>query len=110
MAIATPAVGQGVRPDADPRIAAIAAAVSQGRLQQLVERLAAFGTRNTLSDTASPTRGIGAARQWIFDELKQSSPRLEVAFDTHQVAQQGRITRPVELRNVVAVLPGRSPR
>ena len=69
-----------------------------------------FGTRNTLSNATSTTRGIGAARQWIFDELKRSSPKLQVSFDTHQIAQQGRITRPVELRNVMAVLPGRSPR
>jgi len=35
---------------------------------------------------------------------------LQVAFDTHQIAPQGRITRQVELRNVMAVLPGKSPR
>ena len=99
-----------VRPDADPRIAKLVAAVSQPRLQRLVETLAGFQTRHTLSDTTSTTRGIGAARQWIFDELKRSSPRLQVSFDVHQVAQQGRILRNVELRNVMAVLPGRTPR
>ena len=72
--------------------------------------LAAFGTRNTLSSTTSQTRGIGAARQWIFDELRRASPRLQVSFDTHKVAKDGRITRDVELRNVLAVLPGRSAR
>lgn len=107
----SPAFGQdSVRPDADPRISGIVAAVSQTRIQQLVERLAGFGTRHTLSDTTSTERGIGAARQWIHDELTRSSPRLQVSFDTYHVAQQGRITRDVELRNVVAVLPGRSPR
>jgi hypothetical protein len=35
---------------------------------------------------------------------------LQVSFDTHQIAPQGRITRQVELRNVMAVLPGKSPR
>ena len=111
IAVASPAFGQdSVRPDADPRISSIVAAVSQTRIQELVQRLASFGTRHTLSDTASTARGIGAARQWIHDELKRSSPRLQVSFDTYHVAQQGRITREVELRNVVAVLPGRSPR
>ena len=33
-----------------------------------------------------------------------------MSFDTYQVAAQGRITRSVELRNVVAVLPGRTAR
>jgi Zn-dependent M28 family amino/carboxypeptidase len=35
---------------------------------------------------------------------------LEASYDVHQIPQGGRITREVELRNVVAVLPGRSPR
>jgi hypothetical protein len=108
-AVASGAWGQ-VRPDADPRIGAAVGEVSVERLQALVEKLASFRTRHTLSDTASATRGIGAARQWIFDELKRSSPRLQVSFDVHQVAQQGRITRDVELRNVVAVLRGKSAR
>src|SRR5262245_43211319 len=98
------------KPDADPRIQKIVAAVSEQRLRQLDEKLTTFVTRNTLSDTASPERGIGAARQWIYDELKRSSPRLQVSFDTYQLAPQGRITREVELRNVIAVLPGKTGR
>ena len=35
--------------------------------------LAGFGTRHTTSDTLSPTRGIGAARRWIFDEFRRIS-------------------------------------
>jgi Peptidase family M28 len=97
-------------PDADPRIQQLVASVSEQRLRQLDTTLVSFGTRETMSTTASPTRGIGAARQWIFDELKRSSARLQVSFDTYQVATQGRITRRVELRNVVAILPGRTAR
>ena len=88
----------------------VVASISEDRLSALVQKLAGFGTRNTLSDTTSPTRGIGAARQWIFDELTRSSPRLQVSFDTHKLARQGRITRNVDLQNVVALLPGKSPR
>jgi len=94
----------------DPRVAALVGAVSPSRLQQTVTTLAAFGTRNTLSDATAPDRGIGAAREWILRELQRASPRLQVSFDVHHLAQQGRITRPVELRNVIAVLPGRSAR
>jgi peptidase M28-like protein len=94
----------------DPRIEKLVASISEERLQQLLQKLVSFGTRNTLSDVTSPTRGIGAARQWIFDELKRSSPRLQVSFDTYQIPKARRITRDVELRNVMAVLPGRSPR
>ncbi len=94
----------------DPRIEKLVASVSEQRLQQLLEKLVSFGTRNTLSDTTSTTRGIGAARQWIFDELKRSSPRLQVSFDTYTIPAKGRITREVELRNVMAVLPGKTTR
>src|SRR4051794_13692072 len=94
----------------DPRIEKLVASVSEARMQQLLQKLVSFGTRNTLSDVTSPTRGIGAARQWIFDELSRSSPRLQVSFDTYQIPKARRITRDVELRNVIAILPGKSPR
>jgi hypothetical protein len=96
--------------DVDARIARLVASISESRLEQLLGTLVAFGTRNTLSDTSSTTRGIGAARQWILDEMQRSSSKLQVSFDTHQIPKGGRITRDVELRNVVAILPGRSDR
>jgi hypothetical protein len=96
--------------DVDARIARLVASISESRLEQLLGTLVAFGTRNTLSDTSSTTRGIGAARQWILDEMQRSSSKLQVSFDTHQIPKGGRITRDVELRNVVAILPGRSAR
>lgn len=96
--------------DLDPRIVSLVAAVSDARLGAILKKLESFETRSTLSSTTSATRGIGAARQWIFDEMKGYSPRLQVSFDTYQVLRQGRITHDVEMRNVMAVLPGRSPR
>jgi hypothetical protein len=96
--------------DVDPQIARIVSEISEQRLGAVLMKLESFGTRNTMSTVDSPTRGIGAARQWIFDELRRSSPRLDVSFDTYQIAKQGRITRDVEARNIMAVLRGRSPR
>jgi hypothetical protein len=108
---APPAHAQSAEPPpADPRVATLVASISEQRLQDLVATLTGFGTRETLSSPTSLTRGIGAARQWIADDMRRSSPRLEVSFDTYTLAQQGRITWPVELRNVIAVLPGRSAR
>ena len=97
-------------PSVDPRIVKLLDSISEERMQQLLQKLVSFGTRNTLSDATSTTRGIGAARQWIYDELKRSSPRLQVSFDTHQIPAKARITRDVELRNVMAILPGKTPR
>ena len=56
-----------VAPDADPRVAQLVSSVSQDRLRTLATTLVSFGTRETMSTTTSPTRGIGAARQWLFD-------------------------------------------
>src|SRR5215211_4217986 len=96
--------------DLDPRIVALVASVSEQHLAATLKKLESFETRSSLSSTNSPTRGIGAARQWILDEMKGFSPKLQVSFDTYQVPKQGRITRDVELRNVTAILPGRDPR
>ncbi len=93
----------------DPRIQKLIASISEERLEQLLKKLSSFHTRNTLSDPNLPN-GLGEARQWILDEMKNASPRLQVEFDTHQIPQGGRITHDVELRNIVAVLPGKSPR
>src|SRR5262245_1174794 len=98
------------REAADPRIQKLIVTISSEHLRMLTSTLVSFGTRNTLSDTTSATRGVGAARQWIYDEMKRTSPRLQVSFDTHQIPARARITRDVELRNVMAVLPGKSPR
>jgi Zn-dependent M28 family amino/carboxypeptidase len=112
MSLAAPAIvfAQAASTGLDSRLQQLVSAVSEARLNEGVNKLASFGTRNTLSSTTSTTRGIGAARQWIFDELRRASPRLQVSYDTYKVAKDGRITRNVELRNVLAVLPGKSPR
>ena len=96
--------------DLDPRIVKLVSTVSEEHLGVILKKLESFETRSTLSSTTSTSRGIGAARQWILDEMKSYSPKLHVSFDTYQVVPQGRITRDVELRNVMAILPGRSPR
>jgi hypothetical protein len=101
---------QEAQADLDPRVARLVASISEERLGAILKKLESFETRNTLSSTDNPTRGVGAARQWILDEMKSYSPKLQVSFDAYQVPPQGRITRTVDLRNVMAVLPGRSPR
>jgi Zn-dependent M28 family amino/carboxypeptidase len=95
----------------DPRIQKILDSISEQRLAEIVKKLQSFETRHTLSSPTSDTRGIGAARQWILDEMTRASPALKVSFDTHTLPKQGdRIPRDVELRNVMAILPGKSAR
>jgi peptidase M28-like protein len=86
--------------------------ISPDRLERTIKRLAAFGTRHTLSDTTSETRGIGAARRWIKSELEacgRGTP-LQVAFDEHDVGPSARVPAPgAHVVNVVATLPGSQP-
>ena len=55
-------------PDAELR--ALLREVDPRRIEATVRRLAAFGTRHTLSSQDDPVRGIGAARDWIFAQLE----------------------------------------
>jgi Zn-dependent M28 family amino/carboxypeptidase len=103
--------GAGAGPPSDPRIAKLVGEVSPARLEATLKKLEGFETRHLLSAVDTPGRGIGAARQWILDEMKSYSPRLQVSFDTYRIPKQGeRVTRDVEVRNVMAVLPGRTAR
>jgi hypothetical protein len=94
-------------------IDAIVREISPQRIRAHVEKLVGFGTRHTMSETESDTRGIGAARRWIKAELERcgaaAGGRLQVAFDSHVHPVMARLSRPTEIVNVVATLPGTQP-
>src|SRR5947209_664085 len=93
----------------NPQIKKLVDEVSEARIKASLEKLVSFGTRNTMSNADDPVHGVGAARQWIFNELKSYSPRLQVRFDKWRVKKQGqRIFKDVDLYNVIAVLPGKT--
>jgi len=88
-------------------IDAIVRETSPQRIHAYVEKLVSFGTRHTMSETESGTRGIGAARRWIKAELERcGAGRLDVQFQSHIHPVANRISRPTEIVNVVATLPG----
>ena len=98
----------------DPAIHEMVAEVDEANIRATVEKLVSFGTRHTLSETESDTRGIGAARRWIkaqFDEISAANGgRLQVEMQSYmQPPDNRRITREVEIVNVVATLPGENP-
>lgn len=97
-----------------PRIHELVGQVSAARLEADVRRLVAFGTRHTLSDTVSATRGIGAARRWLFAEFERISREcggcLEVRYVSDVVpgGPEGRIPVDARVVNVVAIQRGTS--
>jgi hypothetical protein len=93
-----------------PEIDRIVREISPQRIQAYIEKLVGFETRHTMSDTVSDTRGIGAARRWIQAEMERcgaaSGGRLQVTLDSHVHPVTPRLSRPTEIVNVVATLPG----
>ena len=96
----------------DQRLYDIIDAVSAARIEADITTLANFGTRHTLSDTISETRGIGAARRWIKSEFERISEAcgdcLEVFYqkDFVEKGTSQRIVKDVWVVNVVAVQRG----
>jgi hypothetical protein len=83
-------------------------------IERTIRTLVSFGTRNTLSAQDNPTRGIGAARDWLYAEFGKiaagSGGRMTVEKQAYlQEAQpppRGRVPQPTTITNVVATLRG----
>ena len=93
----------------DSTLHAIATAPSAARIAADIETLVSFGTRHTLSETQSQTRGIGAARRWVEAEFNQISADCGGCLDVFTVGDTvsgDRIPNPTEVVNVIAVLRG----
>lgn len=82
--------------------------ISGDSLKATLFKLRSFQNRNTFSDTNSATRGIGAARRWVFSKFKQYSAvngdRLQVSYLQFTYNS---CSSPVKKHsNIMAVLPG----
>ncbi|WP_416908609.1 MAG: M20/M25/M40 family metallo-hydrolase [Polymorphobacter sp.] len=83
--------------------------VSAAQLRGSVEKLVSFGTRHTMSDTTSETRGIGAARRWAqgqFDQFSQSCGGCLAVETVGKTFEGRRLPTPTEVVNVMAVQRG----
>src|SRR4030095_3038559 len=112
IAVLTSAVcfGQTVRSKPDPEIARMVKEVSAKNIEATIRKLVSFGTRNTLSEQDNPTRGVGAARDWIFAEFQKISADcgncLVVEKQSFLQAKANRVPEPTTLTNVIATLKG----
>src|SRR5580692_12539718 len=92
-----------------PILREIAASPDPKQLQATVQALVGFGTRHSLSDTASPKRGIGAARRWAqtrFVEIGQSCGGCLLLVTPSQSFTGARVPKPSEIVDVVAIQRG----
>ena len=89
----------------------IAIAPSAEHIKKDISKLVSYGTRHTLSDTISTTRGIGAARRWIkseFDNISKTCNNcLEVSYQRNFVPKNiRRIVKDTWVVNVMAIQRG----
>ena len=84
--------------------------ISADRIENDIATLVNFGTRHTLSETESDTRGIGAARRWIKQEFEKISAEcggcLEVYFQSDVISGEKRIPDATEVVSVIAIQRG----
>ncbi|TLX47964.1 peptidase M28 [Pseudoalteromonas phenolica] len=87
-------------------------AISAANIEKDINKLVSFGTRHTLSETKSDTRGIGAARRWIKAEFEAISKAcggcLEVYYQSDVISGEKRIPNPTEVVSVIAVQRGQT--
>src|SRR5438552_15127398 len=97
---------------ADADIPRIVKEIRADRIEKTIRTLVSFGTRNTLSTQDDPKRGIGAARDWLYqqfqDVAKTSDGRMTVELQTFEQAagRFPRIAAPTKVTNVVATWRG----
>lgn len=112
------AQGAGTRSAAaNSTIRGIVREIDARNIENSIRRLVSFGTRNTLSVQDNPTRGIGAARDWLYQEFQKiaagTNGRMTVEKQSYlQEAippPRGRVLKPTVITNVVATLRGTQP-
>src|ERR1700722_10566438 len=92
-----------------PILREISVSPDPGQLQATVQALVGFGTRHTLSDTASPKRGIGAARRWAqarFEKIGRDCGGCLEIVTPSQTVTGTRVPKPAEIIDVVAIQKG----
>src|SRR5215208_6395194 len=98
------ALGQA-SPKPDPEIQKMIREVSAKNIEATIRKLVSFGTRNTLSEQDNPTRGIGAARDWLYAEMQRINAEcgncMTVEKQTFLQPKANRVPEPTNLTNVI---------
>ncbi|MEO8115000.1 MAG: M20/M25/M40 family metallo-hydrolase, partial [Phenylobacterium sp.] len=106
------AAAAAARAEDQPLLHQVAAEVSAARQEATIRRLLGFGTRHTLSDTRSNTRGIGAARRWVASEFAAMSRDcggcLTIETPAQMVTAPPRVPVVAEIMDVLAIQRGTS--
>ena len=109
--LSAPLAASEVHPLKQPFLHEIIDRVSADELHATIAHLVGFGTRNTLSNTKSATRGIGAARRWVKSRFETFSTACGGCLQIVTPAQTfsgERLPQPTEVMDIVAIQRGTS--
>src|SRR5262250_2099942 len=97
-------------PPLDPALRDLLLQVDPGRIEATIQTLVSFGTRHTASSQTDPVRGIGAATNWVFEQMQAiaatSNGNMTVQQQTFVQPVSSRIPVPTTITNVIATLQG----
>jgi hypothetical protein len=98
------------RSAADPALRDLLRQIDPDRIQATITKLVSFGTRHTASSQTDPNRGIGAATQWVTDQMNSfaanSNGRMTVQQQTFVQPVSSNIPVPTTITNVIATIQG----
>jgi hypothetical protein len=98
----------------DPALISLIGQIDPNRIQATIEKLVSFGTRHTLSSQTDPVRGIGAATNWVFEQMQgfaaASNGNMTVQKQTFVQPVSSRIPVPTTITNVISTLQGTASR
>lgn len=109
LATTSPALAQTPAAVEQPLLHTLAAEVRPERMRTDIEAMVGFGTRHTLSETRSETRGIGAARRWAqrqFEAMSRDCGGCLIVATPSDTVTGPRVPVPTEVVNVLAIQRG----
>ena len=109
LAAGSPALAQTPAAAEQPLLHTLAAEVQPERMRADIEALVGFGTRHTLSETRSETRGIGAARRWAerqFEAMSRDCGGCLTIATPSDTVTGARVPVPTEVVDVLAIQRG----
>jgi hypothetical protein len=99
-----------VRHRIDPDLRALIRQIDPARIHATILRLTQFGTRHTASSQTDPNRGIGAAVNWVTEQMQAiaatSNGNMTVQQQTFVQPVASNIPVPTTITNVIATLKG----
>lgn len=90
----------------DSITAGLAQLINADSLHNYIDKLGSFHTRNSGADTVSDTKGIGAARRWMFQKFQEFSTLNNNRLLPSYLQFDQSICNAIRHKNVFAVLPG----